>query len=117
MAGAERAAWQIIISIGRFRPGKLRLASPTPNKQVGSLASVFGKSFKTVSKRAKTALEIAERYSWLHDMGLAHLSLGRMALYAAIAERSSLDDCESEMKSAISPISAAPDYRTPSLAV
>jgi hypothetical protein len=59
---------------------------------------------RAVSQRAAQTLEIAERNHWLLDIALDHLTLGRVALYAAM-----LESPNSHLPTAISELNAAVD--------
>ncbi|MCI0600904.1 MAG: hypothetical protein L0Y60_15555 [Beijerinckiaceae bacterium] len=85
LAAAERAAWQ-------------RTLSCIP--QTSSLLE----SCRAVSERAARTIKVAERNNWLRSIALDHLTLGRVALYAAILEGRALerlDPCREPLDRAV----------------
>jgi len=59
-------------------------------------------SCRAVSERAAQTLRWATTQSWLLDIALDHLTLGRAALYRAILEKSRTQDSKSEIEEAVS---------------
>jgi len=56
---------------------------------------------REVKQRAAQTLKWATTQSWLLDIALDHLTLGRAALYAAILERSEIQSSEFEIDQAV----------------
>jgi tetratricopeptide (TPR) repeat protein len=111
LAGAERAAWQRILDCGGSTPlwdvaerpsvmeslsfGTTIAGAVGDSKESGSARESGGeppqsKALRAVSHRAAHTLNWYEenKQQWLLDIALDHLTLGRVALYAAILERS-----------------------------
>ncbi|MER0170159.1 MAG: toll/interleukin-1 receptor domain-containing protein [Nitrosomonas sp.] len=87
LAVPERAAWQTTCSRGLRPPEDIVAHSAT---------------LQAVSKCAVQAINIAKRNNWLLAIALDHLTLGRVALYAAILKRR-----EDEFKTARDELDAA----------
>jgi tetratricopeptide (TPR) repeat protein len=83
---AECAVWRRVVDSHRTPP----LLSSEPSRLEAHLDTL-----RAVGGRATEGLAIAEHYGWLLDVALAHLTLGRIALYGAILQGSSFENSES----------------------
>jgi hypothetical protein len=86
LARPERAGWKAILSDGQF------LADETVAHRA---------TLQFVAQRASQTIKIAEQHNWLYDIGLDHLTQGRVALFQAILEGSPLDASLASLQAAV----------------
>lgn len=82
LATLERSAWQTWCQ---------------PAQQVTEYESTCA----AAGARAAQALAIAERNNWILDIGLDHLTLGRIALYRAVLAQADTAPCQSHLAQAL----------------
>jgi hypothetical protein len=94
LAPAERAAWNVVLSLGDKNGGLLpanerpeMTKSGTSGESAVRLAErEEGVDLAEAERRATQALPIAELNHWLLDIALDHLTLARVTVYRAVLE-------------------------------
>ncbi len=91
LAAPERAAWQRILGGDRDAT-----SSAAPDARAREIQSC-----REVAQRAAQAIRTAVCNSWLLNIALDHLTLGRVALYGGILEGTSLDPCHASLQQGV----------------
>ena len=98
LADAERAAWQMFVVPPSGGLEDLPRSMPPKGGTTNPMNSA---TLHAVKQRATQTLKIAERYNWLLDIGLDHLTLARTALYQALLEHTDSDNAETAINLAV----------------
>ena len=86
LADSERAAWQIFFNCGLWPLEETIIHKAT---------------LQAVSQRGLETLKLATQEDWLLDIAIDHLTLGCVALYKSILEKSELLESNTEMEKAV----------------
>jgi hypothetical protein len=94
LAPAERAAWNVVLSLGEKSRGALPVSErPEMTEFIASGESAVrlaereeGVALAEAKRRATRTLEWVTPQVWLLDIALDHLTLARVALYRAVLE-------------------------------
>jgi len=100
LADSECASWHKFI-VQFFSGIKSDIPSIPPIKGE-TTNNAKNATLQEVKQRANQTLKIAKHNNWLFEAALDHLTLGRIALYQAISERSSSDNAQTELDLAVS---------------